>query len=404
MKIATAAFLILSGIFTTQVEARDYRLGVGDQVRIKVYEWPNLNGEYRVGPDGALFLSLIGQVAAEGLTPVELARVISERLKGETRVERPPNTTVEVTEYRPFFILGDVQQPGEYAYRPGLTVLQATGIAGGIYRIGGTLPQHHRNAIISRGELMLLALEIDQLIARKARLDAELNMLEELEFPPLFVARKDEAYIKKLMTEERLLFEANTIQYAEHLEVLTSLQAFYEAEAESLAEQGSDALKQLASAEQQLEQVQSLVSRRLAPAPRQFDMERLVSGVTANQRQIEINVLRAKQSSAETNQRLLDLHWQRRNKIIAGSQQTEAALEAARQKLATTQTLILEAEVDAPMMQERQQEEVAASEIEYEIIRNIGSEVARSVVKEDAAIEPGDVIRVRRVLALPSRF
>lgn len=403
IKAIAVAALILSGVFAAHVEAGNYTLNVGDQVRIKIYEWPDLSGDYRVGPDGMLFVSLIGQVAAEDLTPAELADRIAERLKDVARVEAPPNTTVEITEYQPFFILGDVQQPGEYVYRPGLTVLQAVSIAGGMYRIGATSPQQLRNSIVSRGELVLLGLEIDQLTARRARLHAELNSHDELEFPAALVARRKESYVNKLMTEERLLFEANATQYAEQSEVLTGLQAFYEAESEALAVQSSDARTQIASAEQQLENVETLVSRGLAPSPRQFDMEQVVAGITANQRQLETNVLRAKQSVAETKQRLLDLHWQRRNKIIAESQQTEAALEAARQKLGTTQTLILEAEMEAQMM-ERQDEQVAASEPEYEIIRNSGSSVDKVMVDENEPVEPGDVIRVRRVLALPSRF
>lgn len=403
IKFAIVALFVLNGVLAIQAAPRDYTLGVGDQVRIQVYEWPALTGEFRVGPDGSLFLSVIGQVPAEGLTPVELAGVISGQLKEMSRVDTAPSTTVEVTEFRPFFILGEVQQPGEYAYRPGLTMLQAIGIAGGIYRMEGASVQHHRDAIASRGQLILLGLEIDQLIARKARLDAELDRRDKLEFPETFAVRTDEPYISRLLTEERLLFEANTTQYAEHHEVLTGLQAFYEAEAQSLRDQTDDAHRQLASAEEQLENVKSLVSRGLAPAPRQFDMERTVAGISANQRQLETNILRAQQSVAETKQRLLDLQWQRRNAIIAESQRTEAALEAARQKLITTQKLILDAEVVAPMRLQQQHNEDMESEVEYEIIRTSDSEVERLVVDENASVEPGDVIKVRRALAVPPR-
>ena len=76
-------------------------------------------------------LPLAGSVKAAGLTPPELEGALAVRFKSL----RNPKVTVEVLTFRPFFVLGEVQKPGEYPYRPGLNVLSAMAIAGGaIYR------------------------------------------------------------------------------------------------------------------------------------------------------------------------------------------------------------------------------------------------------------------------------
>jgi polysaccharide biosynthesis/export protein len=74
-------------------------------------------------------MSLIGQVNVQGLTVQELQQKLVERLK--QRALKAPDVAIQVTEYRPFFILGEVKNPGSYAYVPNMTVLAAVAMAGG---------------------------------------------------------------------------------------------------------------------------------------------------------------------------------------------------------------------------------------------------------------------------------
>lgn len=396
--IAVLLFL-MAAIFSTHVKSGDYRLGVGDTVRIKVYEWPDLSGEFPVAPNGSVFLSLIGQVPAEGLTPTRLAHEISKLLETKARLEEPPSTTVEVITFRPFFVLGDVQKPGEYAYRPGLTVLQAVSLAGGIFRDETSVLQYRREAITNRGQLALLALQIDQLTARKARLEAELGERDAIEFPASLLDRKDDPQVQRLITEERLLFSSYKEQYAGQRDVLTGLKEFYEAEVETITAQISDVKEQVTKAEQELENTESLVSRGLAPRPRVFGMEQTLVGMVWNQRQLERNILRSRQNIAETQQKLLTLQGERRNRILTASQQTVEDLKAAKEQLATTRHLILDAEVMVPLaLHERFGSD--APEPNYEIVRRkkSGDGPDRVDAEPETPVEPGDVIKVRRVI------
>ena len=118
--------------------AAEYLLGPQDKVRLKVYEWrasrdvifewTALNDSFVVGADGTLFLPFVGQIRAEGTAPGDLARSIGDRLMQHMGLSRQPDVAVEIAQYRPFYIVGNVKQPGEFPYRPGLTVLQALGI------------------------------------------------------------------------------------------------------------------------------------------------------------------------------------------------------------------------------------------------------------------------------------
>ena len=107
-----------------------YRLGVGDQVRIITFGEDQLTGTFRVGASGTIDLPLLGEVRASGLSPTELGTEIADDLK-QRKLFREPSVSVEVNEYRPIFVLGEVKTPGEYPYRPGMTVLTAVTVAGG---------------------------------------------------------------------------------------------------------------------------------------------------------------------------------------------------------------------------------------------------------------------------------
>lgn len=106
-----------------------YQLGTGDRLRVTVFGEASLTGEYAVGASGALSLPLIGDVPALGLSPADLERAITTRYAAGFLNQ--PRVSIEVLTYRPFFILGEVNKPGEYPYSSGLTVLNAVALAGG---------------------------------------------------------------------------------------------------------------------------------------------------------------------------------------------------------------------------------------------------------------------------------
>lgn len=135
---AIAASLLFSSMTTPALaqsaasapaSMQDYKLGVSDKVRIVVYNEPTLSGEFPVNANGAIAVPLIGDVPAIGHTTTELAREIETRLADG--LLRDPKVSIDVANFRPFYILGEVNKPGEYPYSTGLSVLNAVATAQG---------------------------------------------------------------------------------------------------------------------------------------------------------------------------------------------------------------------------------------------------------------------------------
>lgn len=139
-KAATAAILLVSvtacGSGTGGLpplessSATQLRVGPGDKVRVAVQDLDNVNGDYTIDETGSISLPLIQQVKVSGLTYVEMEQAVRDALVAKD-VLKNPNVTVQPLELRPVFILGEVRQPGEIAYRQGMTVFEAVSQAGG---------------------------------------------------------------------------------------------------------------------------------------------------------------------------------------------------------------------------------------------------------------------------------
>ena len=102
----------------------------GNRVRVIVFNEQNLSGEFQIDSAGNLSMPLIGTVRATGATAHNLVGRIEEVLT-RSNYMRNPRVAVEVLSYRPFYVLGEVKQPGEFSYLAGMTVLSAVARAGG---------------------------------------------------------------------------------------------------------------------------------------------------------------------------------------------------------------------------------------------------------------------------------
>jgi len=122
---------IVQDTAATGVSGRDsdYRLGANDRVRIIVFNQPTLTGEYTLDGNGILAFPLIGNVEASGKTPSQLQQAIASRLDPDYL--QNPSVSAEVITRRPFYVVGEVQKPGNYPYVTDMTALNAVAMAGG---------------------------------------------------------------------------------------------------------------------------------------------------------------------------------------------------------------------------------------------------------------------------------
>jgi polysaccharide export outer membrane protein len=113
----------------SEATIQPYSLDSGDRLRITVFDQPSMTNTYTIDQAGYIAFPLIGQVPARGRTLQQLSGQIAQKLK--QGYLRDPDVTIDVDRYRSVFILGEVGQPGQYAYVPGMTVQNAVAIAGG---------------------------------------------------------------------------------------------------------------------------------------------------------------------------------------------------------------------------------------------------------------------------------
>ena len=106
-----------------------YKLDYGDRININVYNQPDLSGEFILDGNGRFSMPLIGMIEAKGLSSAELESVLVNRLKPDYLVN--PRVFVQVLNYRPYYLMGEVRGTGAFPYKAGMTYLTAIANAGG---------------------------------------------------------------------------------------------------------------------------------------------------------------------------------------------------------------------------------------------------------------------------------
>jgi protein involved in polysaccharide export with SLBB domain len=107
-----------------------YKLGSGDKLKLTVYGENDLGGECLVDGAGQVQLPLLGQIPAAGLSVHDFETAVGRKFVSE-RYLKDPKVSVEVENYRPFYIIGEVKSPGQYPYVNGMNALNAVALAGG---------------------------------------------------------------------------------------------------------------------------------------------------------------------------------------------------------------------------------------------------------------------------------
>jgi protein involved in polysaccharide export with SLBB domain len=403
--------LILTGVILLFLSGRvetnatqfntEYKLGAMDQVRLKVFEWraakdevfewAALNAEYAIGPSGRISLPLIGEVAAAGLTVNDLAKSIGQRLQSRMGLNDAPDIAVEVSKFRPFYLVGAVEKPGEYAYRPGMTVLQALAVAGGVTRTGDNGGRIEREVIQARGDIEMFTYEFNSLLARRARLDAEVKGGDQPLFPAALLQKASTVdSVGTLLRQEDNIFRSRRELFDNQVATLEQLTRYLQAQSKSLEEQIKNHEDQMALVQKELDGVASLVKKGYSTESRKLGLERNATQLQGDRLRLQDGLLRVNGELSRTNIALLDLHSKRITEATADLRDVQSKLEAIAHRSDVAEQLLYESEAIAPMLIA---ERVRAGKRlpVYSIVRAIGGEVSAT---EQTQIEPGDTIKV----------
>ncbi|MDF3156498.1 polysaccharide biosynthesis/export family protein [Mesorhizobium sp. XAP10] len=401
--VTVAAASLAAAACPLPTVAAEYLFGPQDKVRLKVYEWrasrdvifewTALNDSFVVGADGTLFLPFVGQIRAQGTAPGDLARAIGDRLMQHMGLGRQPDVAVEIVQYRPFYIVGYVTQPGEFPYRPGLTVLQALGIAGGLRTREEDMSRLEREVIVGQGDVGLLALSNVSLLARKARLESELAGSDDIAFPAQLKDRASNETVAVAMEQERKIFAVRKDAMATQLRALRELKDFLEKELTSLGQQMAFHDQQIELIQKELAGVSALVQKGLAVAPRELSLQGTVAQMQSDRLVAETSLLRVRQEISKTDIEILNLGNSQASEVAAALRETQLQLNEVTSKANTAVQLLHDTEVTAPALLALRERAERAKPI-FKIVRTTDSGSQELTAEETTPIEPGDTVKI----------
>jgi exopolysaccharide production protein ExoF len=377
----------------------EYRLGSQDKLRIKVIEWragqseyqewSSLSADYTVSAAGRIALPLLGEIAAENRTTEEVARAISIELQKRPGLIGLPEATVEIIQYRPIYVVGDVDRPGEYPFRPGLNVLQAIGIAGGFYRpTEGGLLRIERDKIIASGNYENARLELRRMYVRRARLEAELADEDTIRLPAELSNDPD---VKNILSEELTILLTRRDALKSQLAALSEMRSLYAEEIRSLESKVATQEKQVSLAQRELKNISSLVDRGLSVSSRQFGLERILADSQSGMLDVQTALVRAQQELRKTQRDATNLVDEQRAKASTELRDAKASIEQLLSRMSTSQALVNEAVVTVPGALLQQ---MATPIPHYFIQRRTSDALTRLSADEGTLVFPGDVLHV----------
>ncbi|RWX79324.1 sugar ABC transporter substrate-binding protein [Neorhizobium lilium] len=406
----TATFVLAATAFaisTVSSGAADsgYKLGVMDKLRIRVAEWQPadgsiknwdvVGGEYTVGPSGAISIPFIGDLAAAGKTTGEVAGEIGEELRTKFALRNLPSASVEVAEFRPVFLAGDVDKPGEYPYSPRLTVLKALSLAGGLKRSEAG-QRFARDFLNAQGEAAVYDSQRARLIARRARLLSEVGNAKEIEMPPELKNFKN---AQQLLDSEASLMKSRRDRYEFQLKALADLRSLLQSEVQSLAQKTETQKRQLEIATDSRDKMSRLTEQGITNNNRLITLEERTADIQTSLLDIDTNALQAKQSISKADQDEINI----RNDWVAQRakelQDTEAELEKLSLQLGTSRQLMTEALAQSAEALKFDPSRQAAN-IKYTVVRDAGQGAKEVSVDENTELQPGDVVKVTSELLM----
>ncbi|MEF2070631.1 polysaccharide biosynthesis/export family protein [Consotaella aegiceratis] len=395
-----ASILLVAAGWAIPSWADEYRLGAMDKLHLRVAEWQaaqgearewsTLSGDYTVGPSGSISLPFLGEMPAAGQTTAEIAEAVADQLQQKFGLLDRPAASVEIAEFRPVFVSGDVQTPGQYAFSPGLTVLKAMSVAGGLRRSPEMGQRYERDYLNARGSYDVLQNESARLRVKLARLEAEASDRDRIELPDGIAEGADD--LDAVLSGETEIMKTRANRLRLQLQAQADLKTLLNSEIESLEKKIETQNRQLELARKDLDGIGNLADQGLVVNSRVLSLERNIADLQGQVLDLETASLQAKQDISKADQTATDLQNDRAAEIAQQHQETEASLAEVARKMAMYQSLMGEALANAP--------EAAAADgdeppVDFAIVRT-GDDGATKTISadENTPVLPGDVVKV----------
>ncbi|WP_353476560.1 polysaccharide biosynthesis/export family protein (plasmid) [Salipiger sp. H15] len=370
-------------------QAEPYRVTTGDRLSVSVYGNPDQSGELRLDADGAIVHPLAGTVPALGRTLEEIRGDLSARL---AEFLPNPTVTIGIAAYSPVFVLGDVQSPGEYDYRPGLSVLQLIALAGGVPRDPLGLTGGFLSILDAKRDAEMQSLAIFAAEVTIARLQSELSdesFVTTGITPPPLISRSDE---NRIIDDEHQLYALRKEKRAAQDRGFEAQIQSYDTEIETLEKSIVLHNDELALMEEDISATQQLVERSLATPTRLREVQREKSAKLRDALELQMYLSRARQGKVATTRERTDAGTEFRTAVGESLKAARADLVQAQLRLRT---------IEETLANLRSSRELAAdggaeSDLVLTVMRASGDELQELPITANARLAPGDILRVTR--------
>ncbi|MGR9171115.1 polysaccharide biosynthesis/export family protein [Rhizobium sp. KDH_Rht_773_N] len=287
--------------------ADNYTLVPEDKIKLRIVEWRSadskyasweaLDGTYTVDDAGNLSIPIAGQIRASGHTTEQLSDAISDALAEKADLPGRPFIAVEIDQHAPIFVNGSIERPGRYPFEANMTVIKAVSVAGGYMRARDDSSYYDRDRIQAAGDYRTAVLNRRDLLMRAARLRAEIAGQSDFDIPAELAGVPD---IDKLKAEELNLMRLRAVESNSQIEAANDLSRLYTQEIQSLEAKIVSQKRQIDLAQQELNNVNSLVSKGLTSNTRQYSVDRGLAEAQSELLDLEIALTKSRQGLNES--------------------------------------------------------------------------------------------------------
>ena len=296
--VSLATMLAVMPLCATAAERAPYRLAPGDILQIGVFGVADFGRRVTVNVDGDISVPFLGEVEAEGLTIRDLRQSLGDRLIKDGRIEAA-DVTVELLEYRPFYIAGDVSRPGAVPYRPGLTVRHAVALAGGFDALRFRAENPLMTAPDLKNENEELWIDLVRQEARAISLSAELSDQDTFDLSPAYSAPLSRKTIDELADFERRDFSMRRSAFVTQRAFLESSLRRVDDELSTLAESRKHNAQALILQQAAVDRMEGSATKGLVMVSRVDDERQTLAELRGQQVDIQSRLVMAQRARAE---------------------------------------------------------------------------------------------------------
>lgn len=376
---------------SSELEKAPYVLARGDTINVKFYKYTDISGEFLVRSDGTISVPLLGTILIAGKNVAEAEATLEVALAALTN--KRAYVSVEVSKYRPVYVVGFVEHAGSFSWVPDLNVLQAVSLAGGFPRVSDTVAADSDREM---GELTEAAELLGRALVRRERLLAERDVSATLQAPKQLAELVSELKAKEIIDIEQRLLQRNIEVRKAHKENLKRTLTLAEEEVNALTQRLEAVKSQIEIQGEMAQNLRGLLKKGNTTLRNVSDVESEVARLESERGQLLADLAQAKQRLNTSKYDVDKVDSEVTQEVEQQLADLERDIAKHATDMSTSKTVLKRYGAQTCPSGTRG----AEPNVTYEIVRKSASKLETITVDETALVQPGDTLKVRN-LELP---